>query len=573
MVNKVKIFVSYHKKAPLIKSDVFVPIEVGRALKTSENSLEDFMIGDNEGENISDKNARYCELTAQYYVWKNYEKLGNPEYVGFVHYRRLFNFNQDIKYQASIYSGNIFDQLMLDSQNIENQIENYDMIIPEPVKLKDRSIAIHYGNGHHINDYKIALNILLEKYPEYKETVKDYNKSHSGYFTNCYIMKREEFFKYMEWLFLILFEADKKIPEYSDIYDNRVIGFIAERLFGIYVTQMQKEQKTKIKELPQVMYTPEEKSVIPIVFAVNNYYSMPLNVAITSILKNASPNEFYLIYVLCNKDKLNLLNENVINQTSDKINSSIVFVDISQVDFDKLPQTKSCLHISKETYYRYVIPSLFKNHDKVLYLDCDITVRTSLKELYDTDITDYYFAGVEDILEESNKARLGLDKYCNAGVMLLNLKKMREDNIEEKLFDYTINNQDKIVWQDQDVMNVVMQEGILYLPILWNAQIRDCDKDTKFIKVQNSAKIIHYVGYTKPWNIEAKSQLKKEFYKYYNMMKLHNIVLSLSRYSFTVFLYRRIYRLLKNYRKEFIWYDKETKSIIIFSRFSFKVGK
>ena len=572
MNKKIKIFVSYHKKSPIIKSDVFEPIEVGRALKSPENNLKDIMIGDNEGENISEKNPRYCELTAQYYVWKNYEKLGNPDYVGFCHYRRLFNFNPEIRYLSPILNGDVFEQLMMDSENIENIIGDNDVIIPEPLDLCGNSVYSQYKEAHYIKDYKTTLDFLLQKYPQYKETVSVYNREHKGYYTNCYVMTREEFFAYMEWLFSILFEADAKIPEYKNFYDNRVVGFIAERLFGIYITQLKKSKEHKIKELQQVLYLPTKKDVIPVIFATNNYYSMPLYVAITSILKNANPNDFYVIYVLCDKSKLSLLNKNLLTSRSDYENCYIDLIDTSNIDFDKFPRPDTCKYITKETYYRYIIPNTFKNYDKCIYLDCDITVNSSLKELFDTNIEDNYFAGVEDILEEKNNVRLGLNKYCNAGVMLLNLKKMREDNIEEKLFDYTMKNQEKLICQDQDVMNVVMQDGIQNLPLSWNAQIRDWDKSTKFTEIKDNANIIHYIGPVKPWDIESKSIVKKEFYKYYNMTWINSSILSFSRYSFSVLVYR-IYRLVKNFRKQLIWYNKNTKSIIVFGRFSFSLEK
>lgn len=567
---KIKIFVSYHKKSPIIKSDVFEPIEVGRALKSLEDSLKDIMIGDNDGENISEKNPRYCELTAQYYVWKNYEKLGNPDYVGFCHYRRLFNFNTNSRVYGPIFGGDVLEQLMMTRENIENVIQEYGMIVPEAVRFEGYTVFTHYKNSHYITDYQTALDIMLEKYPEFKEAASAYNNGHDNYITNCYIMTREEFFAYMEWLFSILFEADFKIPVYKNTYDNRVVGFVAERLLGIYVTQLKKTKEHKIKELQQVLYLPTNKDVIPVIFAANNYYSMPLYVAITSILKNANPNDFYAIYVLCDKDKLSLLNKNLLISRSDYENCHIDFVDTSNIDFDKFPRPDTCKYITKETYYRYIIPNAFKNYDKCIYLDCDITVNSSLKGLFDTNIENYYFAGVEDILEEDNKTRLGLSKYCNAGVLLLNLKKMREDNIEEKLFDFTMKNQEKLVCQDQDVMNAVMQEGILYLPLSWNTQIRDWDKSTKFTEIKDNANIIHYIGPVKPWDIESKSIVKKEFYKYYNMTRWNSAVLSFSRYSFSILVYR-IYRLVKNFRKQFIKYNKNTKSIVILGRFSFRL--
>lgn len=313
-----------------------------------------------------------------------------------------------------------------------------------------------------------------------------------------------------------------------------------------------------------------QKNIIPIIFATNNNYSMPLLVTITSIFKNADESDFFKIYILCNKNNLSFINKKLLLTHSNSANCQIDFVDTSDIDFDKLPQTADCAHISKETYYRYAIPQLFKNYDKILYLDCDIVVKSSLKELFDTDIEDYYFAGIEDILSEDNKARLGLGKYCNAGIMLLNLKKMREDNIEEKLFDYTMKNQDKILWQDQDVMNVVMQDGIFYLPLIWNVQVFDWENNSKFHKIIDSAKIIHFVGCIKPWDIEAKSDLRKEFYKYYNMTPFSSRILSVTRFSLIGFL-KHIHKIIKNFRKKIIWYSKKEKRVIVFGWLVFRL--
>ena len=100
---KTKILVTYHQPAPLLEGDMFVPINGGRAnLKTklANNNIseEDYTwlldntVGDDTGENISKENGRYNEMTVLYWAWKNYEKLGNPDYIGLMHYRRHFIF-------------------------------------------------------------------------------------------------------------------------------------------------------------------------------------------------------------------------------------------------------------------------------------------------------------------------------------------------------------------------------------------------------------------------------------------------------------------------------------------------
>lgn len=90
MPQKVKIFISYHDEHPLIKSEILTPIQTGCS---SAVKLFDGMLCDNTGDNISAANDRYCELSAQYWVGTHLSELGNPDYIGFMHYRRHFIFD------------------------------------------------------------------------------------------------------------------------------------------------------------------------------------------------------------------------------------------------------------------------------------------------------------------------------------------------------------------------------------------------------------------------------------------------------------------------------------------------
>ena len=90
-----KLFISYKTRQKLLKNNILTPIQTGRAIA---DEVFDEMVGDDTGENISKENPRYCELTAQYWVWKNYNKIGNPDYVGFMHNRRHFIFDSELKH-------------------------------------------------------------------------------------------------------------------------------------------------------------------------------------------------------------------------------------------------------------------------------------------------------------------------------------------------------------------------------------------------------------------------------------------------------------------------------------------
>ncbi|EHU8946558.1 DUF4422 domain-containing protein, partial [Campylobacter coli] len=158
---KVKILVGYHKPAVLLKDDILTPIHLGRALATQaskdgEMSKEDFewmcenMIGDDTGDNISHLNRYFCELTGIYWAWKNYDKLGNPDYIGFMHYRRIFDFcseslnlpiSKEFNTPELDYVNNSDKNKYLNQKDIINTILNYNRVIS---KSQNVNPYLHY---------------------------------------------------------------------------------------------------------------------------------------------------------------------------------------------------------------------------------------------------------------------------------------------------------------------------------------------------------------------------------------------------------------------------------------------
>ena len=124
--HKTKIFLSYHKPSVLLSDDVFCPIHVGRVMHeiTPDSWLAQNLIGDDTGDNISNKNANYCELTAQYWAWKNYDKLGNPDYIGLMHYRRHL-----------IMRAGELDVVHFEELDEENYLKEYYEIYEEKIPL------------------------------------------------------------------------------------------------------------------------------------------------------------------------------------------------------------------------------------------------------------------------------------------------------------------------------------------------------------------------------------------------------------------------------------------------------
>lgn len=183
-------------------------------------------------------------------------------------------------------------------------------------------------------------------------------------------------------------------------------------------------------------------------------------------------------------------------------------------------------------------------------------VESSLADLYNTDIDDFFVAGVRDVFEKDNCERLDLKKYINAGVMLINLDFWRRANIQERLFSWCNDNCEIIKWQDQDVINSVLQDGIKYLPNIYNTQVSKADfgEIKIFRDVLKDAKIIHFIGYLKPWKDDY-CGLYKYYWKY--------LLLTKYRYVFCKNIFKTLIKSIFSVRNE-ISTNKKYKCITIF---------
>lgn len=248
-MSKIKIFIIGHKAYPVASLPEFYPIQVGAAI--SKNHIHDWL-RDDTGDNISEKNRSFCELTAHYYCWKNQ----SADYYGFYHYRRYLSFAEKQSKAPYIIrkspTKKLLDKLGY-NQDIGKFAEKYDIIVPRSEELFER-VYDHYKNSPHqrISDLDLVLKILLEKYPDYKDACEGFMSSTRFYFCNMFIMKKDLFTDYCQWLFDILFEFEKRSDKagYTQ-QEMRVEGFLAERLFGIYLTKIKAEGK-KIREVQRV---------------------------------------------------------------------------------------------------------------------------------------------------------------------------------------------------------------------------------------------------------------------------------------------------------------------------------
>ncbi len=273
MDHNIKILVVTHVPYKLLEGKYFVSIHAGRAIASERSKdgkinrsdyewLLENTIGDDSGDNISEKNRYYSECSALYWAWKNYDKLGNPDYIGLMHYRRHFVFND--KYFESVPKGNwekglqfiksdfINDEYLgkigLNDQNIENVCNNYDLIVSNDSDLeiiRNRNIREDYKTtilGTDVKDFDLMLEIINKKYPDYKDVILEKIFGYKKTLYQMFIMKKELFFEYCDFLFGVLFEVEKQVDfsAYS-INGQRSLGYLAEIIMSIFVWKKEKE--------------------------------------------------------------------------------------------------------------------------------------------------------------------------------------------------------------------------------------------------------------------------------------------------------------------------------------------
>ena len=231
----VKVIVATHKPYWMPTDPLYVPVQVGAEGKDSLGFTRD-----NTGENISSKNANYCELTGLYWAWKNL----NCGYLGLAHYRRHFTMMKG--------TGDRRDAISLDQAR--GMLTGCDVLLPTKRNYWIETNYQQYIHAHHAEDLDETRKIIEEKCPEYIPAYDASMKKTTGHRFNMFIMKKELVDAYCSWLFDILFELEKRldISDYS-ANDKRVFGFVSERLLDVWL----ETNHIKYKDIPYIFLEKE----------------------------------------------------------------------------------------------------------------------------------------------------------------------------------------------------------------------------------------------------------------------------------------------------------------------------
>lgn len=267
----VRIYVTHHKPGKIVQNRVITPIHGGKTCAEVDLGIQ----GDDTGDNISHMNPYLCELTTQYWAWKNSSAL---DYVGFMHYRRHFLFGQpDGVVDSSTGCVNVYRwnkqyerMIAVDNPSLINRaIEGYDVVLPPrfPIRNWGSDTVVHQlgtipqlnrrpqYNREHVER---ALSVVESAEPDYAKELHEVFFEAGGeyYFYNAYVMRWELFHRYNQWLFPLLFAIHDEL-DYSRLTasESRLLGFLAERLLNVYLRHYQRSHgDLKTNHIPLSQY-------------------------------------------------------------------------------------------------------------------------------------------------------------------------------------------------------------------------------------------------------------------------------------------------------------------------------
>lgn len=264
-----------------------------------------------------------------------------------------------------------------------------------------------------------------------------------------------------------------------------------------------------------------KNKVIDIVCNMNDAYVQHCGVMLCSLFMN-NREEHFRIHIL--HFSISKHSQSVLTEFVRSFGNEIFFYQVADLGFE-LPNLKSH-YISAETYLRLLITRYVPNDiDKILYLDVDMIVLGSIRELFSTNLNGVLLGAIQDSPNPSRQERLAISKengYFNAGVLLLNLAYWREHHITGKTIAFIKDHPEKIRQHDQDVLNVVSGGHWKRISFKWNMLntffFRKPVVESKFLEevemCKKDVRIVHYSGGVKPWMAWEKHPYHQEYYKY-----------------------------------------------------------
>lgn len=350
---------------------------------------------DDEGENISRLNAQFNDATTIYWAWKNC----NNDYYGFMQYRRFLSFNEDMlkknkfEWEFDANDDDAFEEMHLkDEISMRKHIESYDVLTCNYLQYDTQNYSLYdqyiRADYQHEKDLVLMFSIIQEKYPEYMAAAREsIFRSGKGYFANCFIMKKEYFNQYCQFMFDVLLEYYEQadMDDYSFL-ERRAPGFLSERLLGIFITYLEMETEAKIgylqkcffkttREQPIDRVFPSQKTAV--VLAAQRENLPECSATVQSIIDHLAPE---------NQSDIIILHEGISNyaikrfckaQRKDYV--SIRFVNINSYFADRSLNELS--YEKKQPYYCLTAADVLAKYDRCIWVPTGSVIRRNVLEL------------------------------------------------------------------------------------------------------------------------------------------------------------------------------------------------
>lgn len=560
----IKIFVSHRTDliSETIENPLYVNVRCG-AVYDKENRSG--FLGDDTGNNISEKKYQYSELTVQYWAWKNVD----VDYYGLCHYRRYLNFS-DKTFETDeldqiecdwLTSENAEKFGLLDQEAMTNEISNYDVIVNSAYDVQKISIPdwgskksvmqlLEYATSNSRvwhkkplfpkGTFQIILDLVRKFSPEYYEDCYAYLNGRylRGY--NCFVMKKDLYNKFCSFEFNILSHLEEELDsKYFPESMARNCGYMGEILYGTFIHYLIRQNKYKVKELKTIFFKHTDKinklkpkfeiNNIPILLACSEYYVPYVATELKSLSEHINADVNYDI-IIFHRGISSELKKRLVQEVEDYHNISVRFYNTEQL-FSKSDFYIANPHSSIESYYKILAPWILENYNKAIILDCDIVIKEDLKKLYDIDIQGFCLGAVKDIVYMGflngflpgtldytrKKLKMSLPyNYVNTGVLLADLAQIRNKYSKEEIISFFEKNNFNI--QEQDGINAFFENDIKFLDLRWNYYVEEYPDISEAInwaprifsdeynKINaysdsNYPFIIHYANQPKPWDI------------------------------------------------------------------------
>lgn len=343
------------------------------------------------------------------------------------------------------------------------------------------------------------------------------------------------------WIWAMSLLNNTKINTVKNNMNNKLVYINPERELGLLEDKplnyfngvlggTTKQLENLLNFYPQILDRLLDKNIkdntINIAFVADDNYALYLGVTIQSILANKNTSDELVFYIF--ENEISTFLKDVLTNLVNEYSAKIIFIDAKLImeEFNDLSQK---FYISKTSYLKFVIARELPEVDKIIYLDCDLIIQSSLSELYKTNLEGNLIAGVEDVgyvnWRKTNKELKIKSFPINSGVMLIDCKKFRDENIAQKLIDYASAHGHQQYGQDQPIFNIVCENRILALDYKWNFQesfykiIFDINASlNRHIIEASQENIIHYTGPKKPWQNPLITRGEK-WLKYYYLLE------------------------------------------------------